>query len=74
MTGNHHATKARILDAARPFMRDQRGAGMMEYLVLVGFVGLAAMLGFRAFGNQVNRKVIEQADAISNISAAPGTE
>jgi Flp pilus assembly pilin Flp len=40
----------------RSLRRNTRGAGLVEYIVLVGLVALAAIAGFRIFGTSVNQK------------------
>jgi Flp pilus assembly pilin Flp len=48
-------------------LRDTRGAGMVEYLIIVGVVAIAAQTGFRAFGKSVSGTARGQADTIAQI-------
>ena len=50
--------------------RDQRGANMVEYIILVGVVAIVAMAGFKAFGSQVRAKVDQQADTVGVITSS----
>jgi Flp pilus assembly pilin Flp len=52
------------------FARDQRGANMVEYIILVGVVAIVAMAGFKAFGSQVRAKVDQQADTVGVITSS----
>lgn len=56
--------------SARPSLRsDTRGAGLVEYIILVGLIALAAIAGFQAFGTKVNQKAIDlgnEVEAIGN--------
>lgn len=49
------------------FMRDQRGAGLMEYTMLAGLVAIAAFAAFRTFGTNVNNAVNDQANQVTQI-------
>ncbi|MGO8995508.1 MAG: Flp family type IVb pilin [Polyangiaceae bacterium] len=50
--------------------RDQRGATMVEYVILVGVVAIAAMSAFKTFGSQVRAKIDQQADTVSIIQGS----
>jgi Flp pilus assembly pilin Flp len=47
--------------------RDTRGAGFVEYIILVGLVALFCILAYQAFGGAVDAKVRDQASAVQNI-------
>jgi Flp pilus assembly pilin Flp len=47
---------------------DQRGASLIEYVLLVGIIALVAIAGFRAFGTSVRDKVQQQSDAVGKIN------
>ena len=49
------------------FARDERGAQMVEYIILVGVVAIAALAAFKTFGSQVRAKVDQQADTVQII-------
>ncbi len=50
--------------------RDQRGATMVEYVILVGVVAIAAMSAFKTYGSQVRAKIDQQADTVSIIQGS----
>jgi Flp pilus assembly pilin Flp len=47
--------------------RDNRGANLVEYIILVGVVALIALAGFKIFGKKVENKINEQADKVGTI-------
>ncbi|HET6332026.1 MAG TPA: Flp family type IVb pilin [Polyangiales bacterium] len=51
----------------RSLLRDQRGAGLVEYAMLAGLVAIAAFAAFRTFGGNVNTAVTNQATTVSGI-------
>lgn len=53
--------------------RDRRGAGTAEYVLLVGCVGLLALLGFRRFGSAVHDKVSSHAECVMTLACGPGS-
>jgi Flp pilus assembly pilin Flp len=56
----------------RSLLRDQRGAGLVEYAMLAGLVAIAAFAAFRTFGTNVNTAVTNQATTVSGIpTSAP---
>ncbi len=48
-------------------LRDQRGAGMTEYIILVGVIAMLAIVAFRFFGSSVSSKINQQAGTVNNI-------
>jgi len=60
-----------IRSLARRLARDQRGANMVEYIILVGVVALLAIAAFRFFNASVKAKINQQAGAVNAIN---GTE
>jgi len=56
--------------ANRDFLKDTRGANLVEYIILVGVVALIALAGFKIFGKNVTDKVNEQADSVGAINGA----
>jgi Flp pilus assembly pilin Flp len=54
------------------FWRDRRGAGLAEYILVVGLVALVAIVGFRTFGSKVTSKADAQADCVTNFEACAG--
>jgi Flp pilus assembly pilin Flp len=47
--------------------RDTRGAGFVEYIILVGLVALFCIVAYQAFGDAVSAKVQEQAGQVQGI-------
>jgi Flp pilus assembly pilin Flp len=52
-------------------LRNRRGAGMTEYIILVGVIAILAITAFRFFGQSVRNKINQQANTVSNVT---GTE
>jgi pilus assembly protein Flp/PilA len=48
--------------------RDQRGASLIEYVLLIGIVALVAIAGFRAFGTSVRDKIRQQSTAVDGVN------
>lgn len=51
----------------RSLLRDQRGAGLVEYAMLAGLVAIAAFAAFQTFGTNVSTTVGNQATTVNNI-------
>lgn len=49
------------------FARDTRGAGFVEYIILVGLVALFCIIAYQAFGGAVAAKVQDQASRVQGI-------
>jgi Flp pilus assembly pilin Flp len=58
------STEIRKLQA---LARDTRGAGFVEYIILVGLVALFCIVAYQAFGDAVSAKVTEQAGKVQGI-------
>src|SRR4051812_4534178 len=52
--------------------RSTRGAGMVEYIVIAAVVALAALAGYRTFGNVLERKVDDEGQHVTSLSAYNG--
>lgn len=52
-------------------LRNRRGAGMTEYIILVGVIAILAITAFRFFGSSVRNKINQQGDTVE---ALEGTE
>jgi Flp pilus assembly pilin Flp len=52
----------------RQLAKDTRGAGFVEYIILVGLVALFCIAAYQAFGDAVSAKVQEQAGEVSGIN------
>ena len=50
-----------------PLVRDERGATLLEYIILVGVIALLAIGAFRAFGSSVSAKITEQTTTVGGI-------
>jgi Flp pilus assembly pilin Flp len=46
-------------------LSDTRGAGLVEYIILVGLIALAALAGFSYFGSSVNTKARHLGDRVN---------
>ena len=53
--------------ANKDFLKDTRGANMVEYIILVGVVALIALAGFKIFGQKVDAKIQEQSGKVGGI-------
>jgi Flp pilus assembly pilin Flp len=53
-------------------MRDRRGAGLVEYLIVVGLVAVFCLAGWRAFGAEVDAKASAQSACVDTFSCGPG--
>ena len=51
----------------RRFIRDQRGANLVEYIILVGVVALFVLLAARFFGSSVSSKFGQKAGEVTGI-------
>ena len=51
----------------RSLLRDQRGAGLVEYAMLAGLVAIAAFAAFQTFGTNLSTTVGNQATTVNNI-------
>ncbi|MEJ7735230.1 MAG: Flp family type IVb pilin [Polyangiaceae bacterium] len=58
--------------AGASLLRDRRGASLVEYMVLVGFIAVVVIGGFRAFGTSVHGKVEAQAACVTSMSCGTG--
>jgi Flp pilus assembly pilin Flp len=60
------------LNAVRRFLKDVRGANMVEYILLVGVVALISIVAFKTFGGKVQDKIKEQGNTVGQINAGQG--
>lgn len=51
----------------RAIAEDQRGAGLVEYIVLIGLIALAAIMGFQTMGDAVNERATTLGARVSGI-------
>jgi Flp pilus assembly pilin Flp len=47
--------------------RDERGAQLVEYIILVGMVAIVAMAGFKTFGFTLRAKIDQQAATVIDV-------
>ena len=48
-------------------LHDTRGAGFVEYIILVGVVALFCIAGYQYFGGKVTDKIKAQGDQVTGI-------
>jgi Flp pilus assembly pilin Flp len=51
------------------FIKDTRGANMVEYIILVGVVAILAMAGFKLFGSSVKTEIQGQGNTVSGVQS-----
>jgi pilus assembly protein Flp/PilA len=56
-----------VLNGESSLLRDEKGAGMVEYIMLVGLIAIFAILAFKYFGSSVSTKISQQGDTVNNI-------
>jgi pilus assembly protein Flp/PilA len=56
------------------FVRDRRGANLVEYIIVLGFVALIAIAAFSKFGKGLTDKVDEQTQSLQKINGAAATQ
>jgi Flp pilus assembly pilin Flp len=59
-------------DEKQTLRADTRGAGLVEYIILVGLIALSAIAGFKTFGTNVNSKATELGTAVTGIVPSGG--
>jgi Flp pilus assembly pilin Flp len=57
-----------MLTELKKVAHDQRGASLIEYVLLIGVVALIAVAGFRVFGASVMAKIAQQAASVATIN------
>ena len=58
-----------VLAIFRRFFRDQRGAGLVEYIMLAGLVAIASIFAFRTFGEKVQGAVDKQGSEVEKLGS-----
>ena len=56
---------ARISSAARQFMKDEEGAALAEYGILVAFIAIVAITAVTFFGSKISAKFSSMATSFS---------
>lgn len=57
---------SKLTSAVRRFVRDEEGATMAEYALLVAVIALVALAGAKTLGNNLNSKFNSTATTIAN--------
>lgn len=57
----------------RRFLKDSKGANMVEYIILVGVVALISIAAFKLFGSSLQNKIKGQAGTVDGINAGAGS-
>lgn len=60
--------KAATVTSVERLIRDQRGANLVEYIILVGVVALLALGAFKSFGGELKTKIGNQATTVQGIN------
>lgn len=55
---------AKSANASRRFWRDQRGAGLVEYILLAALIAIACIGVFQTFQGKIGKTVTSQGDRI----------
>jgi pilus assembly protein Flp/PilA len=71
-TPNMNSSLARVRTRLAALFCDTRGANMVEYMIVVGVIALAAIGAFTQFGSSVKGKIQEQGGTVSGINAGSG--
>jgi Flp pilus assembly pilin Flp len=58
---------SRSTRSIRKLAKDTRGAGLVEYIILVGVVALGGMTAFGAFSKEVNAKIQGMGNTVKTI-------
>lgn len=59
--------EARNVRTLRELAKDQRGAGLVEYIILVGAVALASLGAYQGFSGAVNEKIQNFGEQVGGI-------
>jgi Flp pilus assembly pilin Flp len=63
-------TKEKPFRPAALLVKDEKGATLMEYIMLAGLVAIAAFAGFKVFGTDVQAAITGQANSVQSIPTA----
>ena len=64
---------SKFATAVRRFVRDETGATMAEYALLIAVIALVAVAGARTLGSNLNSKLSAQASSVGTSAADGGT-
>jgi Flp pilus assembly pilin Flp len=59
--------KTTIQNKLASIVRDQKGAGLVEYLLLVGLIAIICIAAFSEFGDTVSSKTGEFKDKVNQL-------
>jgi Flp pilus assembly pilin Flp len=62
----------KIQNTFRRFLKDTRGANMVEYIILVGVVALISITAFKVFGSKIQEKIGKQGDTVKAVNDGAG--
>jgi Flp pilus assembly pilin Flp len=57
------------LTKTRRFLKDTRGANLVEYIILVGVIAILALGAFKVFGGKVKSKVTAQGTTVDTVDS-----
>ena len=70
ISGNRNGEETQMLSFIRRFHRDQDGAAMVEYALLVALIALVAIVGVSFTGTSINAQFTKIGCKIANPQAA----
>lgn len=56
-----------MLNLIKAFFRDEEGQGMVEYIIIVIVIAIAALVAFRLLGKNVTKKASVAAASVENL-------
>lgn len=56
----------------KQLLHDRRGAGMTEYLILVGVIAIVGIVAFEAFGDAISGKADEFTGEVEGLGGGGG--
>jgi Flp pilus assembly pilin Flp len=59
------------MDQIRNLLKDTRGAGVLEYVLICGLVAIVCIAAYKTFGGNVSSVVNGQAQTVNTIPQAP---
>ncbi len=62
-----NTVKTSLRAFVRSFIKDTRGANMVEYLVVVGLVALGAIAAFKGFSSDASSAIKGQGDTVKSL-------
>ena len=72
----NNSTKPVMTKTVRPvrrsLFRDQRGAGLVEYIMLAGLVAIASIFAFKKFGDKITGAVDKQGVEVEKLGTPTG--